>query len=200
MPTRPTVLTAWYEPSSASRPDDVTEVFEVTHPFHPQCGQQVELLASRHNRGEHRVICRDARGRICSLPAGWTSVAPPDPYVVLSAGRSLFRPADLLILAARVGELLSSHACGMASIMSSSLSISDRETRAIVENLLGAGPECRIQALFRPGCSTPRFHSLGAGRQRQTVSCSESPPKRQALGLRHVSLAAGTLCSHASIG
>ena len=51
---------------------------------------------------------RDARGRICSLPAGWTSVAPPDPYVVLSAERSLFRPEDLIALAARVRRLSSS--------------------------------------------------------------------------------------------
>jgi len=45
---------------------------------------------------------RDERDRIRSVPAGWTSVAPRDPYVVLAAGRSLFRPEDLLALAARV--------------------------------------------------------------------------------------------------
>ena len=51
---------------------------------------------------------RDERGRICSLPVGWTSVAARDPYVVLAAGRSLFRPEDLLALAARVRVLRSS--------------------------------------------------------------------------------------------
>lgn len=51
---------------------------------------------------------RDERGRICSVPAGWTSVAPRDPYVVLAAGRSLFRPEDLLALAARVRAVRSS--------------------------------------------------------------------------------------------
>ena len=65
-------LWPWYEPSTASGLDDLTEVFEVIHPFHPQCGQQFELLAYRHNWGEHRVMYRDAGGRICSLPAGWT--------------------------------------------------------------------------------------------------------------------------------
>jgi hypothetical protein len=50
---------------------------------------------------------RDERDRISSLPAGWTSVAPRDPYVVLAAGRSLFRPEDLLALAARVRAALS---------------------------------------------------------------------------------------------
>jgi len=41
---------------------------------------------------------RDGRGRVCSVPASWTSVAPPDPYVTLSAGRSLLRLDDLLTL------------------------------------------------------------------------------------------------------
>lgn len=51
---------------------------------------------------------RDESGRICSLPADWTSVAPGDPYVALAAGRSLFRPEDLLALAARVRALRAS--------------------------------------------------------------------------------------------
>ena len=41
---------------------------------------------------------RDGRGRVCSLPASWTSLAPPDPYVTVSAGRSLLRLDDLLTL------------------------------------------------------------------------------------------------------
>jgi len=47
---------------------------------------------------------RDDGGRVCSLPAGWTSVAPSDPYVTLSAGRSLFRLDDLLTLVRVVRE------------------------------------------------------------------------------------------------
>ncbi len=45
---------------------------------------------------------RDAADRICSLAASWTSVVAPDPYVALSAGRSLFRLTDLLALVAVV--------------------------------------------------------------------------------------------------
>jgi len=41
---------------------------------------------------------RDGRGRVCSLPASWTSVVPPDPYVMVSAGRSPLRLDDLLTL------------------------------------------------------------------------------------------------------
>lgn len=36
--------------------------------------------------------------RVYSLPACWTDVEEPDGFVVMSAGRSLFRPADLLAL------------------------------------------------------------------------------------------------------
>ena len=40
----------------------------------------------------------DEEGKLCSLLAGWTSVSPVDPFVVLAAGRSPFRLADLLEL------------------------------------------------------------------------------------------------------
>jgi len=43
--------------------------------------------------------------RIYSLPARWTNVEEPDPFVVISAGRSLFRIEDLLALSALIKEL-----------------------------------------------------------------------------------------------
>jgi uncharacterized protein DUF5372 len=39
------------------------------------------------------------------LPASWTDVDGLDPFLVQAAGRSLFRPEDLLKLAALMGEL-----------------------------------------------------------------------------------------------
>lgn len=74
----------------------------VTHPFHPLRGGQRELVACRHNWGEDRVLIRDRSGAERWLPAAWTDLVPPDPYVALSAGRSMFRVADLLSLAALV--------------------------------------------------------------------------------------------------
>lgn len=56
------------------------------------------MLAYRNNWGEDRVMYRDAADRIRALPASWTSVVAADPYVTLSAGRSLFRLPDLLSL------------------------------------------------------------------------------------------------------
>ncbi len=44
----------------------------------------------------------DEDRRLRSLPADWTSLAPPDPFVAVSAGRASFRVEDL----ERLGDLL----------------------------------------------------------------------------------------------
>lgn len=43
--------------------------------------------------------------RLRSLPASWTDVAEPDPFVALARGRTPFRIRDLLSLVALVDEL-----------------------------------------------------------------------------------------------
>lgn len=40
-----------------------------------------------------------ADGALTSITAGWTDVDPPDPFDLVSAGRSAFRVTDLLALA-----------------------------------------------------------------------------------------------------
>ncbi len=70
------------------------------HCFHPRAGQELELLGYAHTWGEQRVFYREAGSeRVRSLPASWTDVTGPDPFVVLAAGRCLFRVDDLLALA-----------------------------------------------------------------------------------------------------
>ncbi|MDA8075513.1 MAG: DUF5372 family protein [Actinomycetota bacterium] len=72
----------------------------MTHPFHPLRGEEYELVGFAHTWGEHRVFFRETGDqRVRSLPASWTDVEEPDAFVVLSAGRSLFRTEDLLALA-----------------------------------------------------------------------------------------------------
>jgi hypothetical protein len=71
----------------------------VTHPFHPLCGQDFEFVAYRQNWGEDRVHLHDEDGQLFSLPAGWTDVAPADPFVVVAADRSPFTIDGLLALA-----------------------------------------------------------------------------------------------------
>ena len=41
----------------------------------------------------------DDAGRLRKIPAAWTDVVAADPFVVVAAGRSAFRPTDLLALA-----------------------------------------------------------------------------------------------------
>ncbi len=62
-------------------------------------GQQFEILSCRHNWGEYRVTFYQTPERVRALPASWTSLVPPDPDVILAAGRAAFRVAELLQLA-----------------------------------------------------------------------------------------------------
>ncbi len=64
------------------------------------------MVGFTHTWGEHRVFFRrPGERRVRSLPAGWTDVEPPDPFVTLSAGRSPFRVEDLVTRSALVEEL-----------------------------------------------------------------------------------------------
>jgi len=77
----------------------------ITHPFHPQRGQEIEMVTRRPHWGEDRVIYRAREGHLASLPARWTSLVPDDPVVVLSSGRTPFRVDDLIELVALVSRL-----------------------------------------------------------------------------------------------
>lgn len=63
------------------------------------------LVTARHNWGADRVYYRDENGKLCSLPAAWTSAMAEDPVVSLGAGRSAFRVADLLELSRLLASL-----------------------------------------------------------------------------------------------
>jgi hypothetical protein len=75
----------------------------VTHPFHPLFGREYDLIDYRHFWAEDRVVYVDETGVARSLPARWTSAVAEDPAVIVSAGRSHFRGADLVELAKLVG-------------------------------------------------------------------------------------------------
>ena len=77
----------------------------MTHPYHPLCGQTFELVAQSREFGEDRVFYRDPNDRMRFLPARWTSLAAPDPFVVAAGGRAYFRLEDLIRLAEQVKEL-----------------------------------------------------------------------------------------------
>ena len=76
----------------------------MTHPFHPLFGREFDLVTYRHNWSEDRVYYQDDQGQLKSLSADWTSVGAYDPFVVASAGRAMFRTADLLELAVLIEQ------------------------------------------------------------------------------------------------
>ena len=88
------------KPSTARHRDDVVEVFDVSHPFHPLHGRQLELLELRRGWQEERVFFCHDDGRMRSVPAAWTSLRTADPLVVTGAGRAYFRAVDLLAMVA----------------------------------------------------------------------------------------------------
>jgi hypothetical protein len=69
-------------------------------------GEEYEMVGFTHTWGEHRVFFRKPGDqRTHSVPASWTDVEEADPFVALSAGRTLFRVEDLLALSALIEEL-----------------------------------------------------------------------------------------------
>ncbi len=64
------------------------------------------MVGFGHTWGEQRVFFREpGQTGIRSMPADWTNVGGPDPFLVVSAGRSHFRPEDLVQLAVLLTEL-----------------------------------------------------------------------------------------------
>lgn len=89
----------WPVPSTTAHGAGGDTTFEVTHAHHPLRGQRFKLVTYRHNWGEDRVYFHDSSRVLRSIPACWTTVLPADPFVLMAAGRCLFRYEDLLKLA-----------------------------------------------------------------------------------------------------
>jgi hypothetical protein len=86
---------------------------QVTHPFHPLSGREFDLAFRRKAWGEDRVFFFDVDGMVRGLPAGWTDAGPADPFVVVAAGRSPLRVAELLELARLLERLRRDEGDGM---------------------------------------------------------------------------------------
>jgi Family of unknown function (DUF5372) len=77
----------------------------VTHPFHPLCGSKFEVVTYRKNWGDERVYVRGPGDRLLSLPVAWTDMAEISAFVMIAAGRSLFRFEELLELSRLLEQL-----------------------------------------------------------------------------------------------
>lgn len=56
------------------------------------------MVERRSIRDQDLIFYQDARGCLRSISTSFTSLGVPDAVVVLGAGRSRFRVADLLVL------------------------------------------------------------------------------------------------------
>ena len=72
--------------------------FRISHPFHPLCGAEYELVTRKLTWGEDRVFYYDPGGKLKSLLTNVTDVSSKDAFDRISAGRSAFRVDDLLEL------------------------------------------------------------------------------------------------------
>jgi hypothetical protein len=89
----------------------VTSSVRITHPFHPLFGKEIDVVERRIGWGDDLLFYRDRLGYVTALPTRWTTIEPEDPFVVVSAGRSHFRVADLIDLASLINEIRSALAC-----------------------------------------------------------------------------------------
>jgi hypothetical protein len=71
----------------------------VTHRFHPLFGPSFEFVKRLRAWQSDLVYFLDAAGELASVPAAWTDLVAPDPFVVVAAGRAAFRAEDLVQLA-----------------------------------------------------------------------------------------------------
>jgi len=70
-------------------------------------GQQFTILHRQQNHGEDWLFFQNLKKHKDSIPVRWTSLKPPNPYVAISDGRSLFCPKDLLELVQLAREIKS---------------------------------------------------------------------------------------------
>jgi hypothetical protein len=85
---------------------DATSVkVRITHPFHPHCGREFELICRRRHWGEDRVVYANEDGRLRTVSAALTDVAPVDAFRLVAGGTAAFRTVDLVTLCGLLDRL-----------------------------------------------------------------------------------------------
>ncbi len=92
--------------TTASDRNGEKKVFKIIHPFHPLKGKQYNIVTIKQTWGIERVFYYDKSKKLKSLLINWTDLAPIDPFVAQSKGRSIFCLSDLLALDKFVDNLL----------------------------------------------------------------------------------------------
>jgi hypothetical protein len=65
------------------------------------------MVTYRNNWGEDRVYFHNSAGCLSSIPAWWTTVVAPDPFVAVAGSRCFFRYEDLIQLVELMEKLRS---------------------------------------------------------------------------------------------
>ena len=80
----------------------------ITHPHHPQCGHEIEVVCRRQHWGEDRIVYAGPNGALRSIAADLTDIVPQDEFRRVADGRAVFGTVDLLALCSlldRLGEV-----------------------------------------------------------------------------------------------
>ncbi|WP_213182477.1 DUF5372 family protein [Desulfosarcina cetonica] len=93
--------------STASHQNLNNKTFRIIHPFHPYRDIEFDIDSVRRIASGCRIFFYNTKGRRSSVPLQWTDIGLKDPFVVVSAGRSLFRVEDLLGLVRLIEEIYS---------------------------------------------------------------------------------------------
>ena len=95
-------------PRTAREASHLRSRFRIIHPFHPLYPGEYDILEFRRDWGHELVAFYSEQGKVVTIPIQWTDLDTTcDPFVVMSAGRSYFRVADLLRLAELLKEIRS---------------------------------------------------------------------------------------------
>ncbi len=89
----------WSRPkplSNAHLLDREADRVRVTHPFHSLFDRELEIVDRRHFQDEEYVYVDIGNGEVARLPEVWTSLGPVNPFIAISAGRSIFLVKDLV--------------------------------------------------------------------------------------------------------
>jgi hypothetical protein len=92
--------------SNAHLLDREADRVRVTHPFHPLFDRELEIVDRRHFQDEEYVYVDIGNSEVARLPEVWTSLGPADPFIAISAGRSIFLVKDLVRLSRLIADLL----------------------------------------------------------------------------------------------
>ena len=84
----------------------------ITHPFHPLCGREFELICRRRHWGEDRAVYEGRNGRLCTIASAWTDIDPADEFRLVAGDRAAFRTVDLLALCDALDRLAESIGAG----------------------------------------------------------------------------------------